>query len=118
MLPLNDLTAIETTWNFRVRPLATITNLTPEGFSPELTHQVLNNPTARMNLVNNISFLMTNRGYGGVNIDFERLLEEDRDLYTGFLRELADRLRPLGRTVTVSVPAKTSEDIPWLKGNY
>ena len=86
---LNDLTAIETTWNFRVRPLATITNLTPEGFSPELTHQVLNNPTARMNLVNNISFLMTNRGYGGVNIDFERLLEEDRDLYTGFLRELA-----------------------------
>ena len=113
---LNDLTAIETTWSFRVRPLATITNLTPEGFSPELTHQVLNNPTARMNLVNNISFLMTNRGYGGVNIDFERLLEEDRDLYTGFLRELADRIRPLGRTVTVAVPAKTSEDIPWLRG--
>ena len=59
---------------------------------------------------------MTNRGYGGVNIDFERLFEEDRDLYTGFLRELADRIRPLGRTVTVAVPAKTSEDIPWLRG--
>jgi spore germination protein YaaH len=43
-------------------------------------------------------------------------LAEDRDLYTGFLRELRDRLQPLGRTLTVAVPAKTSEDIPWLRG--
>jgi spore germination protein len=113
---LNDLTAIQTTWSFRVRPLATITNLTPEGFSPELVHQVLNNPNARTNLVNNISYLVTNRGYGGVNIDFERILAEDRDLFTGFLSELRDRLQPLGRTLTIAVPAKTSEEIPWLRG--
>lgn len=113
---LNDLTAIQTTWNYRVRPLVTVTNLTPEGFSPELVHQVLNNPTARTNLVNNISYLVTNRGYGGVNIDFERVMAEDRDLFTGFLRELRDRLQPLGRTLTIALPAKTSEEIPWLKG--
>ena len=77
---LNDLTAIQEAWNHRVRPLATITNLTPEGFSSELIHQVLNNPTSRTNLVNNITYLVTNRGYGGVTIDFERVLTEDRDL--------------------------------------
>ncbi|MDR7080286.1 spore germination protein YaaH [Neobacillus niacini] len=113
---LNDLTAIQTTWNYRVRPLVTVTNLTPEGFSPELVHQVLNNPSARTNLVNNISYLVTNRGYGGVNIDFERVMAEDRDLFTGFLRELRDRLQPLGRTLTIALPAKTSQEIPWLKG--
>ncbi|WP_284036600.1 glycoside hydrolase family 18 protein [Neobacillus sp. 114] len=113
---LNDLTAIQTLWSLRVRPIATITNLTPGGFSPELVHQAINNPTARTNLVNNITNLVTNRGYGGVNIDFERVLAVDRDLYTGFLRELRDRLKPLGRTLTVAVPAKTSEEIPWLKG--
>ncbi|MEH7383712.1 glycosyl hydrolase family 18 protein [Bacillus sp. JJ1533] len=113
---LNDLTAIQTSWIYRVRPLATITNLTPQGFSPELVHQVLNNPTARTNLVNNITYLVTNRGYGGITIDFERVLAEDRDLFTGFLRELSDRLRPLGRTLTIAVPAKTSEEIPWLRG--
>ena len=113
---LNDLTAIQTTWNYRVRPLVTITNLTPEGFSPELVHQVLNSPTARTNLVNNISYLVTNKGYGGVNIDFERVMAEDRDLFTGFLSELRDRLQPLGRTLTIAVPAKTNEDIPWLRG--
>ncbi|MBU8915178.1 glycoside hydrolase family 18 protein [Bacillus sp. FJAT-29953] len=113
---LNDLTAIQTLWSLRVRPIATITNLTPGGFSPELVHQAINNPTARTNLVNNITNLVTNRGYGGVNIDFERVLAVDRDLYTGFLRELRDRLKLLGRTLTVAVPAKTSEEIPWLKG--
>jgi spore germination protein len=113
---LDDLTAIQATWNYRVRPLVTVTNLTSEGFSPELVHQVLNNPTARTNLVNNISFLVTNRGYGGVNIDFERVMAEDRDLFTGFLRELRERLKPLGRTLTIALPAKTSEEIPWLKG--
>ncbi|EKN62360.1 spore cortex lytic enzyme [Neobacillus bataviensis LMG 21833] len=113
---LNDLTAIQTTWSHRVRPLVTVTNLTPEGFSSALVHQVLNNPTARTNLVNNISYLVTNRGYGGVNIDFERVMAEDRDLFTGFLRDLRDRLQPLGRTLTIALPAKTSQEIPWLRG--
>ncbi|MCM3587505.1 glycoside hydrolase family 18 protein [Mesobacillus maritimus] len=113
---LNDLEAIETTWENRVTPLATITNLTPEGFSTEVTSVILNNPTARTNLVNNIFQLVDQRGYGGVNIDFERVAEADRDLYTGFLRQLRDRLVPAGYAITVAVPAKTSEDIPWLKG--
>ncbi|WHY86711.1 glycoside hydrolase family 18 protein [Neobacillus novalis] len=113
---LNDLTAIQTTWSHRVRPLVTVTNLTPEGFSPELVHQVLNNPSTRSNLVNNITYLVNNRGYGGVNIDFERVRAEDRDLFTGFLRELRDRLKPIGRTLTIALPAKTSEEIPWLRG--
>ena len=113
---LNDLVAIETTWRNRVTPLVTITNLTSEGFSSDLAHQVLNNPTARTNLVNNIFYLVSKRGYGGVNIDFERLRGEDRNLFTGFLRQLEERLRPAGYVLTIAVPAKTSEDIPWLKG--
>lgn len=113
---LNDLVAIETTWRNRVTPLVTITNLTSEGFSSDLVKQVLNNPTSRTNLVNNIYYLVARKGYGGVNIDFERVREEERDLYTGFLRQLRDRFKPAGYVLTVAVPAKTSEDIPWLKG--
>jgi spore germination protein len=113
---LNDLAAIEETWRNRVTPLATITNLTPEGFSTEIVHQVLNNPTARTNLVNNIVYLVSRKGYGGVNIDFERVSAEDRDLFTGFLRQLRDRFAPEGYVLTIAVPAKTSEEIPWLRG--
>jgi spore germination protein len=113
---LNDLAAIETTWSSRVTPLATITNLTPQGFSTELVHQVLNNPTARTNLVNNIFYLVTRKGYGGVNIDFERVSAVDRDLFTGFLRLLRDRFAPAGYVLTIAVPPITGEDIPWLRG--
>ncbi|KMT23309.1 glycoside hydrolase family 18 protein [Clostridium cylindrosporum] len=111
---LDDSAAIQTTWENRATPLVTITNLTPQGFGTELVHQMLNNPSSRRNLINNIVHLVTRKGYGGVNIDFERVSAQDRDLFTGFLRELRDSL---GRYyITVAVPAKTSEDIPWLRG--
>lgn len=113
---LNDLVAIEETWRNRVTPLATITNLVPEGFSSELAHQVLNNPTSRTNLVNNIFYLVSHKGYGGVNIDFERINSEDRDLFTGFLRQLKDRFERESYVLTIAVPTKNSEDIPWLEG--
>lgn len=113
---LNDAAAVEEAWRNRVTPLVAITNLTPEGFSPTLVSQVLNNREARANLVENIFYLVSRKGYGGVNIDFEQIRGEDRDLFTGFLRQLRDRLKPAGYVVTIAVPAKTSEDIPWLKG--
>src|SRR5699024_963141 len=113
---LNDLDAIEETWNNRVMPLATITNLVPEGFSTELVHQVLNNPTARTNLINNIYYLVASKGYGGINIDFEQVSSEDRDLLTGFLSQLKRRLESGGYLLTIAVPAKTSDDIPWVQG--
>lgn len=113
---LNDITAIQTTWRNRVTPLVTITNISSHGFDPNLTHQVLNNSNSRTNLVNNIYNLVARKGYGGVNIDFEQVMPEDRDLFTGFLRQLRDRLRESTFVLTVSVPAKTSDDIPWFKG--
>lgn len=113
---INDAMAIKTAWSRRVNPLMTVTNLTASGFSSQLTHQVLNNPTLRQNLINNIVNVVTTKGYAGVNIDFEGNRAEDRDLYTGFLRELRDRLKPSARHLSIAVPAKTNDAIPWLKG--
>ncbi|KIL42697.1 glycosyl hydrolase family 18 protein [Jeotgalibacillus soli] len=113
---LNDSLAIETIWSRRVTPLATITNLTETGFSPQLVSQVLNNPATRQTLINNISYLLTIKGYGGANIDFENVLEPDRNLLSGFLTELKQRLAPANQLLTIAVPPKTSEDIPWLQG--
>lgn len=113
---LDDDFAIQIARNNRVAPVATITNLTPGGFSPEITRQVLTFPEQRNRLINNIYTLVKTKNYTGVNIDFERVREDERDLYTGFLRSLSERLRPEGYTVSIAIPAKTSEDIPWLKG--
>jgi len=113
---LNDLTAIEATWRNRVTPLVTITNLTSQGFDPNLIHQVLNSPSSRLNLVNNIYELAKRKGYGGVNIDFEQVLAEDRDLFSSFLSQLRGRLREGGLSLVVCVPPKSSENVPWNMG--
>lgn len=113
---LDDQNLIKIAREYKVAPLAVITNLTPTGFSPDLTYRVLSSPELRARLINNIYNLIKAKNYAGVNIDFERIRESERDLYSGFLRSLSERLRPEGYYTSVAVPAKTSDDIPWLKG--
>ncbi|MEH7112835.1 glycosyl hydrolase family 18 protein [Neobacillus niacini] len=113
---LNDVQLIRIVRENKVAPLVVITNLTTTGFDPELTKRVLNTPEIRERLINNIYNLVKTKNYAGVNIDFERIREGERDLYSGFLRSLSERLRPEGYYTSVAVPAKTSDDIPWLKG--
>jgi len=113
---LNDLAAIESAWNNNTAPLATITNLTAGGFSSALTSQTLNNPSLRQNFINNIFTLVSQRGYAGVNIDFESILTEDRDVFSTFLSQLGYRLHNEGLLLTIAVPPKASGDIPWYAG--
>lgn len=113
---LNDQQLIQLARENKVAPLAVITNLTPTGFSPELTQRVLSSPEMRERLITTIYNLVKNKNYAGVNIDFERIREGQRDLYSDFLRSLRDRLKPEGYLTSVAVPAKTSDEISWLKG--
>ncbi|MHB0869116.1 MAG: glycosyl hydrolase family 18 protein, partial [Chloroflexota bacterium] len=47
--------------------------------------------------------------YDGISIDFEGLYPEDRDSLTRFMAQLAARLRPAGKLVTMALSAKTSD---------
>lgn len=100
----------------QVAPLAVITNLTETGFSPDLVGRILNNPELRQRVIDQIYNLIKSKNYAGVNIDFERVRGVDRDIYSGFLRLLRERLKPEGYYTSVAVPAKTSDDISWLQG--
>lgn len=97
-------------------PIAVVTNLTEAGFSPALTRRILTDPNVRRRVIDNIYNLVRRKNYAGVNIDFERIAASERDLYSGFLAALRDRLRPEGFSLSAAVPAKTSDNIPWLRG--
>ncbi|WP_391206791.1 glycosyl hydrolase family 18 protein [Psychrobacillus sp. L4] len=112
---LDDRQLIRVARENKVAPLAVITNLTSTGFNADLANQVLSSPQAKARLIKNIYNLIKNKNYAGVNIDFEMLLEGQRDLYTSFLRSLREKLKPEGYYTSVAIPAKINDKLPYLK---
>ncbi len=77
------------------------------NFDGNIAKTLLENPTNRQNLINNILTQLKANSYKGVNVDIEGIFYYDRSYYTTFLKELYSTLKPQGFTVTVSIPAKT-----------
>ncbi len=53
-----------------------------------LMHRILSNPTTRKALVDEIVRTVNQKGFDGIDIDFEHKLAETRDHFSAFLREL------------------------------
>lgn len=91
-----------------IQCLMHLSTLTPEGsFSNALSSAVFRNPTARANLISNIIDNMQQKGYAGLDMDFEYVLPEDREGYIQFARELRQRLHPLGFPLVIALAPKT-----------
>ncbi|WLD91788.1 LysM peptidoglycan-binding domain-containing protein [Alkalihalobacillus sp. AL-G] len=105
----NDDRLLQVAKSTGVRPILTITNI-KEGadFSTELATTILSSQQIQTTLINNILTLMQQKGYTGVNVDFEFLGAENRERYNQFLRRLVQRMRPQGYIVSTAVAPKTS----------
>lgn len=79
------------------------------NFDGNIAKSVLENETNRKNLQNNLLNAIKTNGYKGVNVDLEGVFYYDRNYYTTFVKELYNLLNPQGYSVTLSVPAKTSD---------
>ncbi len=53
---------------------------------------------------------MQQKGYGGIDIDFEFILAEDRDAFTAFVEKTVERMHAEGFVVSVALAPKTSAD--------
>lgn len=101
--------------DFGVAPLMHISTLTAEGnFSNELASQLLNDETAQNNLIENILTTMRQKGYYGLDIDFEYVLPEDKAAFIAFINKLTQRLNEEGYPVLTALAPKTSADQPGL----
>ena len=93
----------------RVAPIMVITNTEDGGgFSSDITQSVLNNQEIRTTLIDNIINKALQKGYMGVDVDFEYIYPEDRDNYNEFLTLLGDRLRQNNLRLSTAVAPKIS----------
>lgn len=93
----------------------TLTPFGPDGrFSNNLIHQMLVNPSAKERLMDELLTAMGTFGFAGVDVDFEYILAEDRDLFTSFVAELRRRMNENGYRVSVALAPKISANQPGL----
>lgn len=70
-----------------VLPILTLTSFGADGnFNNRLISAVVRNPAARSRLLGDLVSVMGEKGYGGLDIDFEYILAEDRDAFSEFVR--------------------------------
>ena len=84
------------------------------GFSNELASLLLNNPAVQDTVIANIIQNMNQKGYIGVDIDFEYIPPEDAQEYINFVSKLSVALEPYGYQLIVALAPKTSADQPGL----
>ncbi len=98
-----------------VAPLLVITNMREGGgFDSDLARTILSSEQIQTTLIDNIVAKLRQRNYYGLDIDFEYVYPEDRELYNDFLRRVSARLRPLGYHISTALAPKIRADQPGL----
>ena len=69
----------------------------------QVTSEIMNDEQKRENLIRNIVDIIKNNKLDGINIDFEGMLEEDKYMYTQFLRELYPMVKETGAKLSVDI---------------
>ncbi len=96
---------------YGTQPILTLTPFGPDGrFNNQLISSIVNNQPYANNLIQNMLQLMWNKGYQGVDIDFEYILATDRDAFTAFVWQVADIMRSNGFHTSVALAPKTSSE--------
>ncbi|MBX6350610.1 MAG: glycosyl hydrolase, partial [Clostridia bacterium] len=72
-------------------------------FDPDRTHEVLAKSESRLDLVRQLLAQAKLYGFDGVNVDWENMRPEDRDLFSQFVRELVPLAHAAGLVVSVDV---------------
>ena len=77
--------------------------LVTNNFDRDLTHEVLKSSARRQKVIDQLLVFASMYDLDGINIDFENMHFEDRDLLTQFMRELTPLAHEQGLTVSIDV---------------
>lgn len=111
LVPLDDQALIDAAKSMRVRPLLHLSTLTQEGtFSNELAHTALTDGAVQNRLAASLLETIQQKGYRGLDVDFEFIYPEDAAAYAAFIARMRESLSSLGLPVFAALVPKTSAD--------
>ena len=113
LVTINDRRIIDIALSSSVKPMMTITNIGESGgFSSDLASTILNSEAIQDALIGSIVYILEEKNYAGLNIDFEYVYPSDRENYNNFVRRVVNTLRPIGYEISVAVAPKVRANQP------
>ena len=92
-----------------------LSTLTDSGsFDSRLGGALLENETAQKALIDAVAANMAEKGYQGLDVDFESIYAEDAQSYVSFISRLRELAAPMGIPVLVAVAPKSYANQPGL----
>ena len=113
LVPMDDERLLALAEDYGVRPFLHLSTLTAAGtFSAAQAAVVLQSETLQRTLAEAALQKMQEKGYQGLDVDFEYLGQELAEAYAQFLTLLHERLAPYGLPLIAALAPKTSADQP------
>lgn len=100
---------------FGTAPILTLTPFDENGqFNNYLVSVITNDMEAQSNLIAQLLRTAGNKGYAGIDIDFEYVRGEDRETFAAFVSNVRVAANAGGYTVSVALAPKVADDQPGL----
>ena len=113
LMPMDDERLLALAGEYGVRPFLHLSTLTAAGtFSAAQAAVVLRSEALQQTLAEAVLQKMQEKGYMGLDVDFEYLGRELAEAYAQFLSRLHGLLAPYGLPLTAALAPKTSADQP------
>ena len=108
---LDDSFMITMARDFEVAPILTLTPFGPDGmFNNYLITRIVNNMEAQNNLIGQLVAAVQEKGFQGVDIDFEYILAQDRVAFAEFVGNVRQAVNAIGYPVSVALAPKIADD--------
>lgn len=107
----DDSRVISAAWSQGTAPILVLTPFDEMGmFNNYLISEITHNVEAQQNLIDQMFQTMEEKGFAGIDIDFEYILPQDRIPYAEFVANVRNQAAPKGYPVSVALAPKTSAD--------
>lgn len=113
--PADDQVMINLAYRYQTAPIMLLSSITESGtFSSERASRLFQDTALQDIVIGNVLEVMRQKGYLGLDIDFEYINPDDREAFTRFLQNVTSRLHAQGYFINTDLAPKTSGGQPGL----
>jgi spore germination protein len=115
LIEIDDQPLINLAYQFRVAPIMLLSSITEDGhFSGQRASRLFHDIGLQNAVIDKIIEKMWEKGYLGLDVDFEYIEPEDSEAFISFLQNITARLNAQGFSVNVDLAPKVSALQPGL----